>query len=94
MNSSATPTAVDRAGGRCAPSDPPAHPPSCWASDLIARREAARRFLGAAGATPYLMNRDAQVPINAWYVSGWSGIFSDHELIHLAEQMGMEAAHG
>ncbi|HEY1605595.1 MAG TPA: hypothetical protein VGF77_08340 [Allosphingosinicella sp.] len=60
---------------------------------FIARREAARRFLEGCGARPYLLNHDVIYPVpNAWQVAGWAGTFGDHDLIALAEELGM--AHG
>lgn len=69
----------------------PAHPN--WAETLIARREAARRFLAANALTPFLLNRASGMPPNQWHVPGYGGGFLDHDLIGLAERLGM-GGHG
>lgn len=101
MKTAAAATVAACAGAHSAPPLTPAHTPfrslagaRCWAEALVARREAARRFLAGRGLTPFLLNRDAQLPPNRWHVQGYLGDFLDHDLIALAEQLGMEAGHG
>jgi hypothetical protein len=67
-------TAVEPTGGRF------------WAEAYQARVEAAKAFLRSLSVSVVRADRDALVP--GWLVSGYSGAFSNEQLVELAEARG------